>query len=133
MALNLETIARNVDAERQGEWIESVAWPEDGVQYKLRSMRSPEFRRANAEFIRRRDKKFGDEVPDPEWIDREFALLIANHILMGWSGITPEYSTDVARNAMTDKRFSELHDDIVACARKVGRKSGEDQAEDLGN
>lgn len=131
MAISLKSLARNVEAENNGEWLDAPSHP--GVRLKVRSLNNPDFRRAKAGYDRRMLRKFGQDVPDPQWQDREFGKLVAEHILLDWDGIDPAYDKALGAEVMADPAYRDLADDVVACARRVGDRELAESEDDAKN
>jgi len=131
MTVSLESVARDVKAEREGEWCESRLFP--GVSYRVKSFNDPHFRRARDNYQEQKRRKFGDKPADPEWADSEFGKLIADYLLAGWSGFDQEYSDALARDVLADPKYRDVADDVVAAARNVGDPDLSQLETDQGN
>ena len=131
MTVSLKSVARDVKAEREGEWRESQLFP--GVSYKVKSFNDPHFRRARDSFQERKQRKFGNKPADPEWGDSEFGKVIAQHLLVDWSGFDQEFSAELAHEILADPQYRDVADDVVAAARNVGDPDLVQAEEDQGN
>lgn len=131
MAINLESIKRNVDAEQKGEWKDSFMLP--GVKYKVRSLNNPDYRRARQHYERRVQLKFGANPVNPEWQDREFGKLVAAHLLVDWDGFEQQCTPELAQEVLSDPGYRDMVNDVVGCARSVGDADLEATEEDAKN
>ncbi len=121
MSVKLSSIAANLEAERDGEEIASVLYP--NVKYTVRSILFGPYETARDLSLQTLFKKFGDQpIPRNAQIADQ-GRLMAEHILLGWSGFDTPYSREAALETLTDPAYREFVADVELAARKVGKRN----------
>lgn len=149
--LKLSSIEVDTKAETDGEWVQIKEWtgldPEkpfhvtkfedEGIELKMlvRSTNCHSFKVARqkaGERLEEMKKDNPDGIPD-ELVDVENGKLMAEHLLLGWSGFDVEYSPDAAVALLT-KPSARIHRQMVMfCATRCGQRKAEFLASEADN
>lgn len=134
MTIKLSSLAANLDAEREGEWIEVKEWPGlnpekpyeavavPGLAFCVRSTNFPPYVTARQKALEKMKADYpDDDVPQTvaTRIDGELAV---EHLLLGWRGLDVEYSAPAALEAATAEEHRILRSMVFWCAGRVGKK-----------
>ena len=120
MTIKLSSMKTNVAKERDGDWIKSVATP--GMEWLLRSPHYGPFKRARDLLVQKLGRRRGVSSDEDfnERTNREFGMLYAEHLVLGWRGIDEPYSKELAIEFCTADDCRLIYDDIMGCANLVG-------------
>lgn len=117
--VRLSSLSVNIDAERNGAWIECPMVP--GAEFNVRSFNCSAYLTAKSAVLRDLAQRYGDvTVPEDEAAKAE-GTLYADHILLGWKGFDVSYSSDAALAALTDPASRPLREAVAWCAARVGQ------------
>lgn len=120
--MKLDDVKANVKAENEGDWVNSPNWPD--VWCKVRSIRNPDYRRAEQIQRSKWRRKFGDMAVPIEQTDQAVAKMMVDHILLDLSGIDefPEYDKQIGMEIFTNPELRPLADFIAWAAQVVGEQ-----------
>jgi hypothetical protein len=123
MTIKFSSIKKNVDAERNGEFIEIPEWP--GVKLGVRSLELPAYKLALDQLVQRYARKYKGKNAPPEVRDSDVGKLLAEHILFGWSGFDEEYDAQTALDTMSAAEGRDLVKQTLWAAAQVGESDVE--------
>jgi hypothetical protein len=83
--------------------------------------------------LRLQRKYPGDKMVPPDIEDAENGRIYAQHLLLCWDGIDPDYSAEVAREALMDPAQRLLRETVVSCARITGQLRSDQKEAIAGN
>lgn len=124
-------------AQDEGEW-KGLDELLPGLEVKVRSVRSPHYRRALSKRSAL-DPKYRRQGPKAdEYRDQVVRELIAQHCILDWRGLRDRdgnevpFSGDLARELMTDRRHQNFADAVMVASGQVGVPDAEeDEGDDV--
>lgn len=120
MAVKLQSVASDLEKESNGDIQPSTLYP--GVVYRVRSVHYEPYATARDLALQALARQYV-ETPIPREASVNTAgRLLADHLLLGWSGFDEAYTPDVASRTLTNPAFRELVADIELACRKAGKK-----------
>lgn len=135
--IRLESLADNIDAERDGEWKDPKEWPGlnperpnemvpvPGLAFHVRSTNYPDFVTARQEALEELKKDYPDDRIPEDVMARINGKLAAKYLLLGWRGFDLDYSPEAAAEVATAERHRKLRAMIFWCAGLVGKRQVE--------
>lgn len=118
MTVKLDSIASDIDREQEGDWIDYPDWP--GVKFHVRSLNYPPYKIAREMLLQKLIRRHKGKPLPADVLTVEHGKLYADHILLGWGGFDVAWSTDVARQNLTDPKHRKLVAAVEWCASQVG-------------
>jgi hypothetical protein len=122
--IRLSSAAVDLAKERAGDWVPYEPWP--GVEFKVRSTESPQFKEARDAMQRAQQMRTGVKPSQDDW-SRELGLLYAEHLLLDWKGLfeddgnTPiPYSPQLAAATLSNPAYRNVAMAVLTCAMRVG-------------
>lgn len=137
MTIKLASLASDISAEREGEWIEPKEWPGlnpdrpgemtllPGVAFLVRSTNFPAYVTARQAALEQIKAAYPDDRVPPEEAARIEGRLAVEHLLLGWKGFDITYSTDAVSVILAAEEHRVLRTMIYWCAGRVGKKQVE--------
>lgn len=137
MTIKLSSLAADISAERDGEWIPVKEWPGlnpekpyaavpmPGLAFHVRSTNFSPYVTARQKALEKLKAEYpNDDVPQnvATRIDGELAV---EHLLLGWRGLDVEYSAPAALEAATAEEHRVLRSMVFWCAGRVGKRQVE--------
>lgn len=129
--LKLDSIRADIQAERDGQYIEIPDWP--GVSLGVRSLEYPPYKISVDQLIARYARRYKGKAAPPEVRESDLGKLLAEHILFGWRGIDPDYTPEIAREFLSDVSGRELAKQTVWAAGQVAEIDAEFTTEAVKN
>lgn len=118
MALDLNSLKRNLQREDSGDWVDFPDW--DGVAFNVSSLSLPEYQAAHSRMLKRLVKAYkGQPIPERIML-KETGTLLAEHILHNWRGMIQPYTPEAAQSYLTNPEYSDLIGAVSWCANKIG-------------
>ncbi|MDH3375354.1 MAG: hypothetical protein OEQ39_00085 [Gammaproteobacteria bacterium] len=113
--LNLNIGAIDLEKSESGVWIEY----DSGISFLIARADTSPYRSAVRKMHKRYKRQIEQETLSDEKSDRLMAELMAEHILLGWSGMMNgkeefKYSRDNAVAFLSDERYAEVRQWIMA-------------------
>lgn len=137
MTIKLASLAADISAEREGEWIEPKEWPGlspekpmeltqlPGVAFHVRSTNYPPYVTARQAELERLKKDYPDDKVPPEEAAKVEGRLAVEHLLIGWRGFDIDYSPDAVSVILAAEEHRVLRTMIFWCAGRVGKRQVE--------
>lgn len=116
--VKLSSLKANLDAEKNGKWIEYPAWP--GVAFFVASPLNPDFRAA-------RELAFQDLAKiypfDPPADKQREALMgcYCDKILKDWRGFDEPLTEELKREVFFDPEYRPVAGAVIECSEQVAR------------
>lgn len=118
MTVKFESLAVDLDKEREGDWIDYPDW--DGVAFKVKSTQAPAFRTAYEHMLQKMARRYQGKPVPPDDSRQAIGDIYHKHILLDWRGLDQPYSPQNAIDALTDPRFRKVFAAVDWCAQRVG-------------
>lgn len=137
MAFVLDSLAADMEKERDGEWIEPKEWPGlnpekpleqtplPGVGFLVRSTNYPPYVTARQAALEKTKADYPDNSIPPEVAALIEGELAVEHLLLNWKGFDVAFSSDEARVRLTAEKHRVLRSMVYWCAGRVGKKQVE--------
>lgn len=137
MTIKLASLATNISAEREGEWIEPKEWPGlnpdrpgemtqlPGLAFLVRSTNFPAYVTARQAALEQLKATYPDDKIPPEEAARIEGRLAVEHLLLGWKGFDIAYSIDAVGVILAAEEHRVLRTMVFWCAGRVGKKQVE--------
>jgi hypothetical protein len=128
MGLKIGSIAADLAAESEGEWVDIAEWP--GVRLRVRSINYKLFQNAREMAYAKLTKALGRQPLTSEFAPK-LAKLVQVHLLLEWDGLDDDndkplpYSSKLADEMYTDPRYRELVSQTIWAATRVGDRDAE--------
>lgn len=118
--LDLNSLRADLKREREGDWVSIPDWP--GVEFCVRSVHYQPFQDALRALQKRNEGRYGAGKPAPsdEWAT-DFGTLLAEELLLGWRGVTPDYTPDDALEMLIEEPMRVLRESVFWAAQQVGQ------------
>lgn len=115
--LNLNIKAIDLEKSEAGVWIEY----DGGIEFLIARSNTPAYRKAVKQMHKRYKRQIENETLSDEKSDRLMAELMAEHILLDWTGMKNgdeefKYSRESAIAFLSDERYAEVRQWIMAQA-----------------
>lgn len=124
MTISLNSIKVDVEAERNGEFIDVPEWP--GVKLGVRSLELPAYKIALDQLVQKYQRRYkGNKSVPPDVRDSDIGALVAKHILFGWEGFKEEYTAESATALLTDPEGRNLLKQVIWASGQVGERDVE--------
>lgn len=116
-SFNLNIGAIDLEKAEAGTWIEY----DNGIEFLIARSNTPAYRKAVRHMHKRYKRQIDNETLSDEKSDRLMAELMADHILLDWSGLKNgkeefKYSRENAVAFLSDERYAEVRLWIMAQA-----------------
>lgn len=118
--ISIDSIKVNVDAERNGEFIDIPEWP--GVKLGVRSLELPAYKIALDQLVQKFQRRYKSKSVPPDVRDAEIGALVAKHILYGWEGFEQDYSAEFAADLLSAPEGRNLLKQAIWAAGQVGER-----------
>lgn len=128
--IDLDSLRADLVAEQDGAELPVPQWP--GVKLKVRGSNYAPFLAARDAARQRLRLIHGDVIPADAW-DVAIGLAMAEHLLVGWTGINVPYSRATAIAVLSDPAHRELRNAIADAANQVGVASARFVEDATGN
>ena len=137
MTVKMDSLAANLKAEADGEWIPVKEWsglnpdrplevtPLPGVAFRVRSTNYDAYVVARQAALEKIKQDYPDEKVPQEVASRIEGELAARHLLLEWRGFDVPYSIEAANAIVTAEEHRNIRGMIYWCAGRVGRKQVE--------
>ncbi|ESY75161.1 hypothetical protein X739_00505 [Mesorhizobium sp. LNHC220B00] len=145
MTIKLGSLAANLVAEREGDWIEPKEWPGlnpdkpfeqvplPGLAFLTRSTNYPPYATAyQAELEKLRQAYPSGTIPAEVQAKAEGQLAV-EHLLLGWRGLDVTYSPDIVGSILTAEEHRVVRAMVRWCAGIVGKRKVEFEETASGN
>lgn len=118
MTIKLSSILNNVEAERDGAYIEIPEWT--GVKLGVRSLEAPAYKLAVDQLVQKYARVYKGKTAPPEVRDADIGKLLARHILFDWEGFDEPYTEAYALEILASPQGNNLMKQISWAAGQVG-------------
>lgn len=118
--MDLRNVRIDTESEVKGVWVEI----DNQTKLLIASAKSPAYKKVLRDALRTEIDKLNGEQLDEEKIDEISTEILAEHILLGWEGLTEGgepivYSTEKAYDILTDKAFRQFKEFVVSKADDI--------------
>jgi hypothetical protein len=121
--LKLNSIKADLEVERNGQFVEIPDW--EGVSLGVRSLELPAYKIAIDLTLQKYARIYKGKSAPPDVRESDIGKLLAKHILFGWNGIEPDYTSDVAEEFLSTPAGRELAKQVVWAAGQVAAVDAE--------
>jgi len=131
--MKLTDIAVDLEREEQGDWVEIPDLP--GVSLKVRSLYNKDFQQAHQLMARKLNRRYGNRPVPLDVQTQSYARILAENVLIDWSGISDEneqaveYSAELGREVLAEPQYRKLADAVTWAAGFVGDQEIEELEE----
>ena len=115
----LSSLKSNLQREADGDWVPTTFFPETEIRYQVRSLNYAPYRTARNLAEAKLNRKYGFGRIPPEEMTKMKGRLLAQHILLGWSGFDVEYTKDVALTTLADPEYRDVVNDIETSEQQL--------------
>lgn len=116
MTVKFSSLKANLARENDGDWVPATSLP--GVKFRVRALTYAPFVAKRDTAMRKLARQYGEDTP-PDVIQSELGRLLAEEILLDWSGFDIAYSADAALEALEDPAFRDLRAAVEDCAIRL--------------
>lgn len=137
MTVKLGSLAANITAEREGEWVDIEEWPGldpkkpleqipvPGLGFLVRSTNFPDFVTARQKALEEAKINYPNNDMPPDVAARIDGQMAVEHLLLNWRGLDVAYSPEVAAVTATAEEHRTIRSMVYWCAGRVGKRQVE--------
>lgn len=129
--VKLSSLKADLQREKNGDWVPYPFWK--GVRFNVSTLMDPEYETARDLMFKDLAKQYGDAKIPQEVVSAKLGALYCDFILHNWDGLDTEYSSDVARETLTDPEYRAMVSAVEWCATKLSEVNVEFTAAEEGN
>jgi hypothetical protein len=145
MTIKLGSLAADLVAEREGDWIEPKEWPGlnpdkpfeqvalPGLAFLTRSVNYPPYATAYQAELEKLRQAYPSGVIPAEAQAKAEGQLAVEHLLLGWKGLDVAYSPDIVGSILTAEEHRTVRAMVRWCAGIVGKRKIEFEETASGN